>query len=74
MRFNKFVAPVLLYLAGCSTGGGIAITACLSDPPTSSMLCKKSPSGEEWDIPWKDSGDLVCLSKGDFRYLLGRAK
>ena len=74
MDFFRFVVPAFyITLAGCATGGGIALTACLSDPPTKSMLCKKSPEGNEWDVPYEASGDMVCMPKGDYRYLLGRA-
>lgn len=49
------------------------MSVCLSDPPTRSMLCKKSPEGDEFDIPWDNSGDMICMPRGDYRYLLNKA-
>lgn len=89
-RILKLVAlaTYLVYSAGCSTGGGIALTACLSDPPSRAMLCKNKEAKDislpkcvvtdsrvpnECDLPWEESGEMVCMPRGDYRYLMNRA-
>lgn len=75
-RILRIVAPgtYLVISLGCATAGkGVAMSVCLSDPPTRSMLCKKSPEGDEFDIPWDNSGDMICMPRGDYRYLLNKA-